>query len=243
MQLLIKNKDTFIKNFLTPISNVTESALLSIEPNKISCISNLADKSFFLKADYKLEELSESTINIAISDVKKFIKFLNCLDESSLSLKIENNYISSNNSSGNIKFYLYDEIIINRCKLNFDNVLAFNYQVQFEVPKVKIQDIIKAIGINDTANKLYLSGSNGKIEWELTDKSKASVNSIGKVLHNNWEGCSFESLIIDTNNLKLVPTVGIDTYNFNINIEKKILLINIIEETVQKYYLISSLEK
>jgi len=242
MNLNIGKKDKFVKNFLGSLSKVADNVLLSVNSNIISATCQHNDNSFLIYCEYVLDIPVEEPVRIAIGEITKFIKFLNCLDDEKLVLQVENNYIVSNSPSGNIKFFTYDEKIINKSKINFQNVLSFPFPIEFLIPKGKVQDLIKAIGVNDNAAKLYLSGGDGKITWEITDKNKTCVDSIGKVLHNDYTGISFDNLILNTENIKILNSTDVDFYKFRINNEKMILLISMEDEYVKKNYLLASLK-
>ena len=54
MILKISNKDSFVKNFLSPVSRLITSATLDTGDNSVSTLAH-NNSNIFLKAEYKVE--------------------------------------------------------------------------------------------------------------------------------------------------------------------------------------------
>ena len=92
MEITIQNKEQFISNLLTPISKVSDSVVMQLYPDKIACLCSACNNIVL----YEVSQVSTSanvTTNLNITDVKRLIKVLNCIEDNTVKLIINNNNI------------------------------------------------------------------------------------------------------------------------------------------------------
>ena len=74
--LKIKNKKDFVTNFLSPVSNLNDMAVLKILGNNIECIIASSDSTIVTHATFEIETDIEEETRLNIPDLKKLIRVL-----------------------------------------------------------------------------------------------------------------------------------------------------------------------
>ena len=78
--LKIKNKSSFVKNFLSPISKISDASILEVNGSMLSCLTCTADNSVYYHVEYPIESDIVDIKTLNCPDIKKLIKnvcFLN----------------------------------------------------------------------------------------------------------------------------------------------------------------------
>jgi len=237
MVLKIKNND-FLNSFLTPLSKVTDSAIININKGKISSLVSASDNTIIVSAIYNDNSIDASkTLNIP--DLKKFCRVLSCIDTNEYELDISSNFIGYTSKSMRFKYHLYDEGIITSPKVNIEKVKSLEFDGNFTLASSSIINLIKGSSICTDSNKLYLSVKDKDVLGEITDKVRANVDSYGINISNNYEGVQFavpiplnfeifriiSSMRFKDINARLVSKMGVLTFDLNLdNTEFKFII-------------------
>ena len=96
MNVFIPDKKLFVNSFLSPLSKINDSCVVSISDTGFSSIVSTADSSVILFSQYKLEIDIDKPIDLNIADLKKVLKAFDCIGSNSFTLDIDTNNICYN---------------------------------------------------------------------------------------------------------------------------------------------------
>jgi hypothetical protein len=188
MKILISDKIAFVNNFLTPVSKVTNSAIIKVEREQFSSLIATTDNSVILSAIYKNKNEIENILHINIPDLCKLIRILSVIDSAAIEININSNNISYTSSDIRFKYHLFEDGIITSPKLNIDKLNTLQFDGKFTLPYSNLQNLIKGSSIATDTNKIYLSYKDNTVLGELTDKARSNVDSYGLTISDNYTG-------------------------------------------------------
>jgi hypothetical protein len=133
MKLKILNKSNFLQKFLSPISKINDLCTLTIEKDLIYNINRSADSNFSLySTSSDIEVLDyEDKRNLSFSDIKKFIKILDCINQEEIILYLNPNNIEFKSSNTKFKFHLINDNIVKSPNFNIDKINSMEYDLEF----------------------------------------------------------------------------------------------------------------
>ncbi len=187
MSLTIQDKNTFVNNFLTPVSKVTNSAVLKIENNTLSSLIATNDNTIILSAQLK-NAIKSDNISLNIPDLNKLIRIFSVIDTQDLNINICKNNITYTSDSIRFKYHLFEDGIIVSPKLNVDKLTTLTFDGKFTFNFNNLQNLIKGSSIATDSNKIYLSYKDNTVLGELTDKARPNVDSYGLIISNDYSG-------------------------------------------------------
>lgn len=188
MNLKLQDKEGFIQNFLKPINRFSETAILKVSGNVVSCLVSSLDNTTVLFCKYLLNEEAEDEFMINIPNVDKLISSLKLVDADEIDLTIDTNSIQYKSNNIKFRFHLYEDGILTVPKLNLEKIQAFDYDVEFEIPSQTINQLVKSSTIAGEVNKVYLYNKDGKIHAELTDRTIDNSDMFSFCVVDNYEG-------------------------------------------------------
>jgi len=190
VNLNVKDKDNFLLNFVTPLSKVADSAVLKVKNGKITSLISTSDNTIIVYSEYNDDAIkADSTLNIP--DLKKLSRVISCVEEPKLDFDISSNYIGYNSNNVRFKYHLYDDGIIPSPKLSIDKLNALEFDGKFTLPFSSVINLIKGSSISTETNKVYISVKNNSVFGELTDKTRANIDSYGINISTDYEGTQF----------------------------------------------------
>lgn len=230
MTLSIADKDKFLNNFLTPLSKVTDSAVLKVEKGKLSSLVSTGDNTIVVSAAF-----TDPTINavkvLNVPDIKKFCRVITCIEDAKFDLDISSNFIGYKSDNVRFKYHLYDDGIITSPKLNIDKLNTFTFDGNFTLPYTSVINLIKGSSISTETNKLYISVKDSVIFGELTDKTRSNIDSYGIKISEDYTGTQFalpiplnfeifriiSSMRFKALESKLITKMGVVTLDLNLD--------------------------
>lgn len=171
MDLTLQDKNGFIQNFLKPINRFSETAVLKVSSNKISCLVSSIDNTTILYSEYMLPAGVDEEYQINIPNIDKLISSLKLIETNDISLTINTNNIQYKSNNIKFRFHLYEDGILTIPKLNLDKINAFEYDVDFAIDSQTINQLVKSSSITGDINKVYLYSKDNCIYAELTDRT------------------------------------------------------------------------
>jgi len=190
MNLKITNKDNFLNNFLSPLSKVTDSAVINVSKGKISSLISTSDNTIIVGANY-----TDNNINavkcLNVPDVKKFVRVVSCIEQDTFELDISSNFIGYSSDSIRFKYHLYDDGIITTPKLNLEKIKTLEFDGSFVLPYTSVISLIKGSSISTETNKIYISVKDNIVFGELTDKTRSNIDSYGIKISEDYKGTQF----------------------------------------------------
>jgi len=188
--LSISNKDSFLNNFLAPLSKITDSAVINVVEGKVTSLISTSDNTIIADCNYVDDKINtKKTLNVP--DLKKLYRVISCIETDSFDLDISSNYIGYSSKNVRFKYHLYDDGIITSPKLNVEKLKTFTFDGAFTLPFTSVVSLVKGSSISTETNKVYLSVKDNIVFGELTDKTRANVDSYGIQVSDNYEGTQF----------------------------------------------------
>lgn len=190
MTLKVSNREKFLNNFLVPLSKVADSAVVKLEPGKVSSLVATSDNTVVVSSIFNDDAINANkTLNVP--DLKKFCRVVSCVEEENFDLDISSNFIGYKSESVRFKYHLYDDGIINSPKLNISKLSSLEFDGKFTLPYTSVINLVKGSSISTETNKLYISVKDNTVLGELTDKTRANIDSYGIKISDNYEGTQF----------------------------------------------------
>lgn len=187
MPITISNKQDFINSFLTPISKIANSAVISTKGNLFTSTLSTPDNTILVNLSYT-NGVDVGDHNLNIPDISKLMRVLSVIDTQDISLNIDTNSISYTSEVSRFKFHLYEEGIISTPKVTFEKLNQIKFDGTFTIEHSTLLNLIKGSTIATDSNKIYLTFNKNTIFSDLTDKSRPNVDSYGMKLSENYTG-------------------------------------------------------
>ena len=240
MVIKIKDKNSFIKNLLSPISNLNDSCILKLSKNFVSCTLASSDSTIVMHGTTEVEyDGDERDLNI--SDIKKFTRLLQCLPRKDVTLQIESNVIKYNDGEFKFMYHLLEDGILKQQTLDIEKIRNVEYDLSFVVSESKLSTLLKGSMFTNESSRLYLFMEDNKILGEIGDRNKHNCNSFACEISNKVFGSNLETPIpLNFETFKLLSFNNKDI-NFKINNDLGIVLCEIYNEESTLIYIIASL--
>lgn len=208
MKLTINNKHSFLR-YLLAISSLYDQCVIHCSPTTglLDVFVSTESEQVILYSEYSNVEITED-ITMNIPDLKKLIKLISYIPDETFTLNIDNNSINYISSQLSFKFHLYEDGIIRVKKINKDMLKQFAGEYTFNVSDEDIDRLIKSNSVLGNNEFVYISGVNGKIVCELTDKKIANVDSMTVELcdtHNM--SINFAEMKFSVENIRLLNSL------------------------------------
>lgn len=240
MNLHIADKLGFINNFLKPIGRFSETAILSIEKDKIASLISSADNTTILHAQYLLnKEEDKQTINIP--NIDKFINFLKVIEDNDIELIVNTNNIQYQAPNLKFKIHLYEDGILSSPKISIDKINSFKNDVSFDLSGATLGRLVKSSLITPEISKVYLYSEDNRIHAELTDRNVSNSDMFSFCLIENYTDTPIASpipLMLDP--IRALSSINADV-NISINNEYGIVQFKIHTNQSILHYIITSL--
>lgn len=196
MSLKIINKTEFIQKFLLPISKINELCSLTLEDNTISNLNRTADTNFSLYALTTDIEYKGNKRVLSFSDIKRFIKVLDCIpSDENINLILNENNIEYSSHSTRFKFHLIDDNIVRGPSFNIDKINSLEYNCEFSFNHNSYMNLIKSNTFIVDSSKIYFHNEGETVIAELTDKTKSNIDTYSTTISDNFKGDKIEKPI------------------------------------------------
>jgi hypothetical protein len=246
--LTLKDKKEFIKNFLYPISKISESAILDISKDTLSSTIATANNSVILNitnsifTDGLLEDVQE-VISLNCPDIKKLIKAVELAKDGDLSFFIENNNLKYENKEIRFKYHLLDDGIIKKPKLVLSKVNDMEFNSSFFIGRNDIRELLKCSIFSVDSNKAYISSEEGCVFAELTDKTRNNIDTITVKLSDEMKGDDISNFALDFEIFRIIDSPNVKDILIKINTKIGVAMFEINNNYNKMIYIMSSLIK
>lgn len=242
---LILNKEIFVQKFLSPISKLAD--MVSIYPNEnglYAICSSQDGSSVVLYAELKLPSLLKGVTRLNLPDVKKFVRLIECIDDSIIRLTVENNYISYNTDSIRFKYFLLEDSFTQRTALNPEKIKALKFDSSFNLPITKFNELLKGSSIATDSDKLYFYTNDDVVYAELNDHERHNINNITYRITDSLEGEPIKTALpFNLESVRLLAGIKADSFSVKINNTLKVSTFEIEDENVDIKFIMSALVK
>jgi DNA polymerase III sliding clamp (beta) subunit (PCNA family) len=238
----ITDKKLFVSSFLQPISKISDSCVIRLTDNGFSCLTCTSDSTVILHNEYKADIDIDGELTLNISDIKKIIKAIECIQSDKFQLAIDKNNISYTGRDIKFKYHLLEDGIITVPKLNIEKIESLEFPVVFTVQYKSLLELIRGSTFAAETNKLYLHAENDQIMGDLTDRSRNNVDSISIPLCD-YAGTNFNNIVLNFEIIRIISGVRVKQLECKINPKVGVVLFQIIDNSIKTRYISSSLIK
>jgi hypothetical protein len=240
----IKNKIEFVKNFLSPVSKMSDSAILKVDKNVLSCLTCVADNSVILYIDSPIETDFSESLHLNCPDIKKLIKAVDTVkEETELVFLLENNNLSYKDSSVRFKYHLLEDNIIKNPKLNLNKLKETEFNVSFSITGSDIKELIRGSIFSSDSNKIYFSINEEGVFAELTDKTRNNIDTINLKLCESYQGDMIENFPISFEIFRIMESSQNKNINVKINNKLGLVIFDFESNYTKMTYIVPSLIK
>tara|TARA_R110002050_G_scaffold30267_6_gene77422 strand:+ start:1764 stop:2477 length:714 start_codon:yes stop_codon:yes gene_type:complete len=234
--LKIRNKQNF-SQYLDSVAKINDSAIFDIDTNGISCLVSSIDNTLVLYTEFKEEQDISRSINVP--DLKKLHRVVDTIDESSFELNINNNNLEFRGKNVKFKYHLFEEGFLTKPGLNLQKIKDFDYDINFTVDKSLLQQLFKGSTFASETNKVYFYTEDGKLKAELTDRARHNTDVFAITIADEVD-FTLEPLPVNFDNIRLLTSIT-SKYEFSINTEYGVVIVDNSNNTTKLKYIISSL--
>lgn len=244
MRLKINNRIEFVQKFLNPISRINDLCTLKIQSDRITNLSRTSDNSFALYANcFDIEVCEyEQDQNISFSDIKKFIKAIDCVQTQSIELVISKNKIEYISPEMKFRFHLIDDNIIKSPNFTIEKINSFTYDTEFKLYPPVITSLIKSSTFITDSNKIYIQTNESKIFGELSDKTRDNIDSFTTILSESFIGEPMDDpLVFNFDVFRNISILKVQEMDVKLNTEKGFIAFDIKDDKYNLKYIATAM--
>jgi len=238
----ITDKKLFVSGFLQPIGKINDSCVIKITEAGFSCLTCTSDTSVILHTEYKVDVDIDGELALNISDIKRIIKAIECIQTDKFTLVIDKNNISYTGKEIKFKYHLLEDGIITVPKLNIDKIGKLDFPVVFDVQYKTLLELIRGSTFATETNKLYLYTAGGQIFGDLTDRSRSNVDSLSIPLCD-YTGPELANMVLNFELIRIISGVRVKQLECKINPKVGVVMFQILDNNIKTRYIASSLIK
>jgi len=239
------DKSTFISNFLSPITRVTEKGALLIKKDTISCICTPDSNNPIVYSTIITEnDIGDNEeITLCIPDIKRLIVAINCTDGDRIKLTINSNNLEYNGKRTTFKYHLLEPNALPKEIVNRKKLLDLKYDCDFVLTRDMFGRVLKSMPFSVNTSKIYFFTKDTNVHCELTDKSIANADPISFMIAESFNGEPIKVILpIGTDIFKLFSGISNDI-TVKYSSANKVFLFKISDDTYTIRYIVSPMVK
>jgi len=243
MQLVINDKKVFLRGFLQPISKINDSCVISVTDKGLHCTTCTPDASIILSTKLQQEIDTDKPFNLNISDIRKVIKAIECIEKDTFILTLDRNNISYNSKEIKFKYHLLEDNIISIPKLNVDKLHEINFPINFNIQYKALIELLRGSTFTTDSNKIYIYSKDTSVYADLTDRSRHNVDSFTLPIHEGYVGDSFDNLCLTFELVRIISGVRVKQLDCKINPKLGVVMFELCDGQITTRYITSSYVK
>lgn len=243
MELSI-NSQLFKKLFLEQISKISDSAVIVLNNNKVSCLTCTPDNTVILSIDFPIEVSSDTlptTLNVG--DIKKLIRAVDCIDKEKAALTLHNNNLTYKDKNIQFKYHLLENGIIPQPKINVEKLNKLEFDSTFTLQDKTLNEIIKASTFSTDSNKIYLTSYDNVLKGNLTDMTRFNIDSFETIISEKFEGAKIQNLCLNFEVFRIISTGKFNELKCQISSKLGVVLFSFQNNIITTKYIVSALTK
>jgi len=238
----VPDRKLFLNGFLAPLSKINDSCVINVADDGFSSVVTTTDASVILHSAYNCDVNIDNILKLNISDIKKIIKAIECIQSDSFTISVDKNNISYSGEEIKFKYHLLEDGIIIPPKVDVNKIASLNFPVKFNIQYKSLIDLLRGSTFTTESNKLYLYSQNGKIYGDLTDRARQNVDSISLPL-GEYTGETLDYLCLNFELIRIISSVRVKQLECKINPKIGVILFQLLDGSVKTRYIASSLVK
>jgi hypothetical protein len=189
MKKYIKITDSFQKDFLSPISYVTDKVILKIKDGKMSVSTHTPDSVIIMHTTINIDSnLEEERINIGnIKKLKNHIDNATDLQDSD-ELIVESNKLRYKSNKWRFSLHLMEDGILPDSRMDVDKIAGFEASTTFDLSYASVREIIKLKSANSDAEKVYFKFTDEGVHADVTDYAISNIDESGVKIADSFVG-------------------------------------------------------
>lgn len=243
MELSI-NSQLFKKLFLEQISKISDSAVVVLNNNRVSCLTCTPDNTVILSIDFPIEVSSDTLpITLNVGDIKKLIRAVDCIDKEKATLTLHNNNLTYKDKNIQFKYHLLENGIIPQPKINIEKLNKLEFDSTFVLQDKTLNEIIKASTFSTDSNKIYLTSQDNVLKGNLTDMTRFNIDSFETVISDKFEGAKIQNLCLNFEVFRIISTGKFNELKCQISSKLGVVLFSFQNNIITTKYIVSALTK
>ncbi len=241
-QLKVKSQDEFL-GFLKSLSKISESAIITVDREKISTLIADDTGTLILHAELDMESGFFDTLNVP--DVRKLTSVIDTVrTEDELKITVNSNNLEYRGNGMKFKYHLFDEGFLTKPSLNLGKINDFKFDVVFGIDQKQLSMIAKGSTFADQTNKIYLyteaneDGGGNVLRAELTDKARHNTDNF--TLGLGTVDFDLEPVPINYDNIRMLTCLG-GAFRVSVNKEYGVVTFECRDGNTRLKYILSSL--
>jgi hypothetical protein len=241
--LKIKNKNTFVKNFLQPLTKISDACVLELDKNILSCLTCTSDNSVIFHIDFPIDGEFEDGLKLNCPDLKKLIKAIDAISYDEIAFNILENSLSYNDSNIRFKYHLLEDDIIKRPKLSLKKLSDTHFNSSFILNTDRVKDLVRGSIFSSDSNKIYIYSDENGVHGELTDKVRNNIDTITIKICDSFDGDRIENIPLNFEIFRIMELSSSKDVFVKINNKLGIVIFEIENNYNKMKYVLSSLIK
>lgn len=237
------DKNSFVYQFLLPLSKLTDNIILNISKDSICATCSTADAGVVVCAEYLSKFDIEKDVVINLPDIKKFLKLLENLDDANINLLYKSNHLSYNNKKIKFNYYLLEDGYVQRCPVSAAKIKNLTHDSEFNFTSENLAEVLRGHSIATDASKVYFFIKDNEVFAELNDREKQNINTIEYHITDEYKGQEFAPIAINLESIRMLLGLRNQTFNVKINNTLKVFLFDINDINISIRFAISALVK
>lgn len=230
MSQLIKidNKTSFINNFLSPISKLTENTVIKVRAEEFVALSSSNDGTLIVNCTTKQSNQVDETVFLNIPDLNKLIKVLSCVEQDDMSLQYNNNSVEYKSNSVGFRYHLLDDGIIDPPSVDINKIKKIDFKFKFNMSSNTINQLVKGSTFTTDTNKIYFFTEGDNVMADLTDKQRHNIDSYTQLVADKYRGDPLQKeLALSFETIRIISTIRFDKLTINVNPDLNVFLFQI----------------
>lgn len=241
-------KTELVQHVLSLIGRVVDNTVLFLNKDGLYsiCTNQQTGSGLVLYINYKEQNFldTEETYKLFLPDIKRFSRLLECVEQETMVLQVEDNRIFYKDDTFKFNYFLLEETALPKNILNVEKIKKLSFDHNFKLQVSKFNELVKGSAITVDSDKLYLYTKEDNVYGELNDRERQNINNIEYKLSTSFEGSKIDHPIaIGLENVRLFAGTKADVYQVKINTLLKIVCFECSFNNVELKYIISGLVK
>lgn len=240
MELTLQ-KDEIINSFLAPIAKTTDQCILTVKGDKMTCLSHNVENGLIMYGTYNLGGNYDPEFNLNVGDIKRLIRVLDLIDESTINLKVESNKLAYKSKKVKFNYHLMEDIIMHKSSIKPEKINNFQYTTEFTIGSKRIQEILKGSAFSIDSNKMYLYTEDGIVYADLADHSTPNTDSVAFEFGETFTGSPIaKPMALHLDAVRLLAGVKFDSVTIKVNGDLGIVLFELTTANALIKYILST---
>ena len=175
-------RELVVKQFLNPVSKISEECTISVTPNHMSTLVRdmAGNVILYCKLNTKTNVDKGDKVDLHIKDIRKLSKVFDCIDEDVIAIDVDpvSAVMKYKSPKLSFKLHLVTDNVIRSAGFSVAKINAITYDSEFVMSGEKLSEILKGSIFATETNKIYFYTNEDGVFAELTDKANDDTDSI-----------------------------------------------------------------